>query len=109
MSFFCQACGNQSELDHQPRTRNVCNDCRPKQAGQAALLLSYLLVERRRINMDVVLELEQILDEAQNGQPDGGADGSIDEHRWRALRTLVDAARAYEGALDSAQLRGTST
>jgi hypothetical protein len=80
-----------------------------KQVGQAALLVSYLLVERRRIDMDVVLELEQILDETQNGPPDGGADGSIDERQWRTLREIVDAARAYEGALDSAQLLGTRT
>jgi len=39
-------------------------------------------------------DLQDIVGEAQNGPPQGSADGSINENAWYALRDHVDAVRS---------------
>jgi hypothetical protein len=45
------------------------------------------------------VEIDKLLDESQNPPPQGGADGSIDEEFFAALRELSNAAKRYRAAL----------
>lgn len=101
MSFHCKACGCQ-RAGSPAEGEEVCDECRPTQAGRALLLLARF--ERCQVDADDVLALDAVLDEAQNGPPDGEGDGSLTVRRWATLRDLVTAARAFNEALDHVQL-----
>lgn len=101
MSFICKACGRQ-RAGSPAEGEEVCRECRPTQSGRAFLLLSNF--EKCQLDGDDILALETILGEAQNGPPDGEADGSFTERRWTALRVMVDAARKFNEALERVQL-----
>ena len=45
------------------------------------------------------VEVDKLLDEAQNPPPWGAADGTIDEPFYAALRELSNAAKQYRAAL----------
>lgn len=47
--------------------------------------------------------LDAVLGEAQNGPPDGAADGSLTEKQWNALRTKSAALRAMNAPVEEAQ------
>ena len=44
--------------------------------------------------------LDLVVDEAQNGPPDGKADGSIDGPTWRKAKRIVEALRELQWALE---------
>ena len=98
MSFHCKACGRQRA--GSPAEGDVCNECRPTQAGRALLLLLHF----DKVDVEPIIALDSILDDAQNGPPDGAGDGSLTERRWTTLRALVTAARAYDEALEQVHL-----
>lgn len=99
MSFYCRACGRQ-RAGSPAEDEEVCDECRPTQAGRAFLLLPHF----EKIDMEHVTALDAVLDEAQNGPPDGAGDGSLTERRWSALRILVSAARVYDEAMEQVHL-----
>jgi len=101
VSFFCKACGRQ-RAGCTADGEEVCDECRPTQAGRALLLL--LNFEQCEIDGDDIVNLENVLDEAQNEPPLGEADGSFTEGRWTALRVLAKAARNFNAALENVQL-----
>lgn len=101
MSFTCKACGRQ-RAGSPAEGEEVCSECRPTQAGRAFLLLSSF--EECQLDGDDILALETVLGEAQNGPPDGEADGSLTERRWTALRDVVQAARKFNEAIERVQL-----
>lgn len=54
-------------------------------------------------------ELRDVLDRAQNGPPDGEADGSIDDPTWTRLRDYANAVdAALQGFEANAQGRRSS-
>lgn len=53
------------------------------------------------IDWAAVTELEGALGEAQNGPPQGMADGSVDLDLWRKARELRDASTVFGAAVDS--------
>jgi hypothetical protein len=73
-----------------------------RQRETAVDLLSYF---EDSINWKVLDRLEEVLGDAQNGPPDGAADGSIDEATWMALRVVVESAKALRHCLGKATLR----
>jgi len=46
---------------------------------------------RNALDRHALVEAKHILDEAQNGPPEGAADGSLPEALWEALRRQVEA------------------
>ena len=101
VSFFCKACGRQ-RAGSPAEGEEVCDECRPTQAGRAFLLLASF--EGCQVEVDDLSELEHILGEAQNNPPAGASDGSLTERRWYALRDLVAAATKFNEAIDDVQL-----
>jgi hypothetical protein len=95
VSFFCKACGRQ-RAGSPAEDEEVCDECRPTQAGRAFLLLASF--EKCQIDGDDLVSLELVLDDAQNG------DGSFTARRWSALRVLTTAARNFNEALENVQL-----
>jgi len=51
---------------------------------------------------DNIAQLSEVLAEAQNRPPHGRSDGSLDGVTWTTLTDLVDAALAYDRALNRA-------
>ena len=100
MSFHCKACGRQ-RAGSPAEGQEVCDECRPTQAGRACLLLAHF---ECRFDADQILALDNILGEAQNGPPDGAADKSFTVRRWIAIRDLIDVARKFNKALDNVHL-----
>lgn len=80
----------------------VCDECRPTQAGRALLLLASF--KKCEVDGDDIVNLENVLDEAQNEPPLGEADGSFTEGRWTALCILAKAARNFNAALENVEL-----
>lgn len=100
MSFFCKACGRQ-RAGSPAEGEEVCDECRPTQAGRAFLLLKHF--ETHRLRSEHILRIDALLGEAQNGPLDGAADGSLAGSRWTSLNRLMDAARNFNDALDYVQ------
>lgn len=88
--FLCKACGNGHDT-----AVVVCSYCEKTQLGQAVRVAATL----KGLYEEQIDALEWILTEAQNGPPEGASDGSITERRWRKLRALATAAKAYNDAL----------
>ena len=101
MGFLCKACGRQ-RAGSPGEGFEVCDACRPTQAGRATLLLRHF--EAGRVDYEVINTLDEVLDQAQNGPPDGECDDSLTENRWAKYRALVSAARAFNEAMDNATL-----
>jgi hypothetical protein len=99
VSFLCKACGNQ-RAGSPAEGLEVCEPCRPTQAGRAALLLRHF----QKIDVDDVLALETVLDDASNLPPDGYNDGSLTENRFIKFQLLARAARDFNEAVDNAAL-----
>lgn len=94
MSFICKGCGR-----HRAGASGVvCADCRNTQAGDAGELLEHF--EGCRVSGEFIEALDEILGKAQNGPPNGEADGSIDADRWARLSELSRAATAFNAAID---------
>lgn len=92
------ACGQKRTDDLRSFGAYVCSDCSDTQMGRAAKVVAQL--EMSAPSNDLIRDLESILDLAQNGPPDGESDGSITELRWNQLTRLVNAARAFNRAID---------
>lgn len=71
------------------------------QREQAKALVRNMGILHNRSGTEVLLR--DLVGEAQNGPPHGGADGSLDEPSWTALRDLCNALDALEGALSHAR------
>lgn len=53
------------------------------------------------INVQTIRALREIVEDAQNGPPDGAADGSIDEALWNELKSIVTAGERMITAIEN--------
>lgn len=98
MSNCCKSCGRQYS-GSPDKGYEVCARCLSTQMGRSV----FAVAPFTDIDEFTIQQLDSLLNDTQNGPPDGDADGSIDETRWNALRKLVAAARAYNDALKNAR------
>jgi hypothetical protein len=88
VSFICKACNRQ----RAGASGEICDEC-----WNTKLLFHF---ENRQFAAEHISALQTILDESQDGPPDGKADGSIDDRRWIQITKLLRTARVFNEALD---------
>lgn len=74
---------------------------------ERALLLIRKIENTKYVNLQsspLWLDLEELVAETQNGPPDGGADSTISEPMWYALRDFSEAVMLFQKAVENVKV-----